>query len=116
IESLGGVRWMFLTHRDDVSDHARIARRFGCTRILHARDVTSDTREVEMKLEGDEPIRLDDDLLVIPVPGHTPGSAALLFRQLALFSGDHLFASEQGDELYAYRSVCWWSWEAQKRS
>ncbi len=116
IEALGGVRWMFLTHRDDVADHAKIAKRFGCTRIIHARDVTSETREVEMKIEGDAPMRLDDELLVIPVPGHTRGSAALLFRDLALFSGDHLFASESGDALHAYRSVCWWSWEAQKRS
>ena len=116
IEALGGVRWMFLTHRDDVGDHVKIAKRFGCTRIIHSRDVTSDTRDVEMTIDGDDPTRLDDDLLLIPVPGHTRGSAALLFRDLALFSGDHLFASEVGDELHAYRSVCWWSWEAQKRS
>ena len=60
---LGGVRWMFLTHRDDVADHAAIQRRFGCKRILHERDVTSGTRAVERKLTGDEPIALADDLL-----------------------------------------------------
>src|SRR5688572_27789742 len=27
IESLGGVRWMFLTHRDDVADHAVFRKR-----------------------------------------------------------------------------------------
>lgn len=116
IDELGGVRWMFLTHRDDIADHAKIAKRFGCTRIIHARDVIEDTRDVELRIDGDAPTRLDHDLLVIPVPGHTRGSAALLFRDLALFSGDHLFASESGDSLHAYRSVCWWSWEAQKRS
>jgi glyoxylase-like metal-dependent hydrolase (beta-lactamase superfamily II)/ferredoxin len=116
IEALGGVRWMFLTHRDDVADHAKLAKRFGCTRILHAADVTSDTRDVERRIEGESPTRLDDDLLAIPVPGHTRGSTMLLFRDLALFTGDHLFASESGDELHAYRSVCWYSWEEQKRS
>lgn len=116
IEALGGVRWMFLTHRDDVADHAKLAKRFGCTRVLHAADVSADTRAVEMTIDGDEPTSLDHDLLAIPVPGHTRGSTALLFRDFALFSGDHLFASESGDELHAYRSVCWWSWEAQKRS
>jgi glyoxylase-like metal-dependent hydrolase (beta-lactamase superfamily II) len=116
IEELGGVRWMFLTHRDDVADHAKIAERFGCTRIIHARDVTTDTRDVEMTIEGDEPTTLADDLVVIPVPGHTRGSSALLYRDLALFSGDHLFANASGDALHAYRSVCWWSWDAQKRS
>jgi glyoxylase-like metal-dependent hydrolase (beta-lactamase superfamily II)/ferredoxin len=116
IEALGGVRWMFLTHRDDVADHAKIAKRFGCTRVMHAADVSTDTRDVERKIDGEMPTELDHDLLAIPVPGHTRGSTVLLYRDLALFSGDHLFASESGDELHAYRSVCWWSWEAQKRS
>lgn len=115
IEELGGVHTMFLTHRDDVADHAKIARRFGCTRAMHADDVTHDTRDVEQKLEGRAPIRLAHDLVVIPVPGHTRGSAALLFRDLALFTGDHLFADEDG-ALYAARDVCWYSWEEQKRS
>jgi glyoxylase-like metal-dependent hydrolase (beta-lactamase superfamily II)/ferredoxin len=110
IEALGGVRWMFLTHRDDVVDHAKIAKRFGCTRVIHAADVTDDTRDVERRIDGDAPARLDDDLLVVPVPGHTRGSAALLFRDLALFSGDHIFATGAG------RSVCWYSWAVQKRS
>jgi len=52
LEELGGVRWMFLTHRDDVADHRRFRERFGCERILHARDVGPGTREVEKKLEG----------------------------------------------------------------
>lgn len=115
IEALGGVRFMFLTHRDDVADHDKIARRFGCTRVMHARDITHDTRDVEHAIEGDAPVALADDLLVIPVPGHTRGSAALLFRDLALFTGDHLFADAEGS-LYAARDVCWYSWEAQRRS
>lgn len=119
IEALGGARTMLLTHRDDVADHARIAARLGCTRILHARDVTAATRDVERRIEGDEPVRLADDLVVIPVPGHTAGSAALLYRDLALFSGDHLFATEPSEgppRLYASRSVCWHSWEEQRAS
>jgi ferredoxin len=101
IQALGGVRWMFLTHRDDVADHAKFARRFACTRVLHARDVTRDTRDVERVIEGDAPVLLARDLLVIPVPGHTRGSAALLYEDLALFTGDHLFAAEDGAGLYA---------------
>jgi glyoxylase-like metal-dependent hydrolase (beta-lactamase superfamily II) len=116
IEALGGVRWMFLTHRDDVADHAKIATRFECTRVLHARDLTTETHDIERTIEGDAPVRLDDDLLVIPIPGHTRGSTALLFRDFALFTGDHLFGSDNGDHLYAARSVCWWSWETQTQS
>lgn len=63
---------------------------------------------------GSEPIRLADDLLVIPTPGHTRGHCVLLFRDQALFSGDHL--AGDGDALTAYRSVCWYSWAEQTKS
>ena len=81
---------MFLTHRDDVADHEAFARHFGCQRVLHERDVTDATRGVERKVSGVEPVRLDDDLLVIPTPGHTRGHAVLLYREKFLFTGDHL--------------------------
>jgi glyoxylase-like metal-dependent hydrolase (beta-lactamase superfamily II)/ferredoxin len=115
IEALGGVRWMFLTHRDDVADHAAIAKRFRCERVIHEGDVTADTAGVERVLRGREPVALDDDLLAIPVPGHTAGSAALL-HGTDLFTGDHLWGTDDGLGLLASRSVCWWSWPEQVRS
>src|SRR5262245_66690854 len=39
LEARGGVATLFLTHRDDVADHAALHRRFGCQRVLHERDV-----------------------------------------------------------------------------
>jgi glyoxylase-like metal-dependent hydrolase (beta-lactamase superfamily II)/ferredoxin len=116
LEELGGVRWMFLTHRDDVADHRRFRERFGCERILHARDVGAGTRDVERKLEGEEPQRLAEDLVAIPVPGHTAGSAVLLYRERFLFTGDHLMGTEDGSRLEAGRDVCWYSWPEQIRS
>jgi len=116
IEALGGVGTMFLTHRDDVADHAGYARRFQCERVLHAQDVGPGTRDVERRLEGDEPEPLADDLLAIPVPGHTRGSTALLFRGTFLFTGDHLWGSADGEGLEAGRDVCWYSWAEQTRS
>jgi glyoxylase-like metal-dependent hydrolase (beta-lactamase superfamily II)/ferredoxin len=113
--ALGGVRWMFLTHRDDVADHARWREALGCDRVLHARDVGPGTREVELRLEGEAPLPLADDLLAIPVPGHTPGSSALLFRGDVLFTGDHLWGDAAG-RLGASPAVCWWDWTAQTRS
>ena len=115
IKALGGVGWMFLTHRDDVADHSRWAAALGCERVLHARDVTRGTSAVERKLDGGAPVRLDDDLLAVPVPGHTAGSAVLLWRDRFLFTGDHLWADEEG-RLGAGRDVCWHSWEEQTRS
>jgi glyoxylase-like metal-dependent hydrolase (beta-lactamase superfamily II)/ferredoxin len=116
IESLGGVQTMFLSHRDDVADHARYASRFGCWRVLHSRDIGPDTDEVERRIVGDDPVQLAADLLAIPVPGHTRGSMALLARGTFLFTGDHLWGSEDGERLEAGRGVCWYSWAEQIRS
>jgi glyoxylase-like metal-dependent hydrolase (beta-lactamase superfamily II)/ferredoxin len=115
-EELGGVSLMFLTHRDDVADHEKFRGHFGCERILHARDITAGTRGVERPIEGDEPVRLDDDLLVIPTPGHTRGSACLLHRDRFLFTGDHLAWSESRGHIYAFRSACWYDWKTLVRS
>lgn len=89
IAALGGAHWMFLTHRDDVADHAKFRARFGCERILHRADVTTETRDVEIKLDAED--KLDEEILFIPVPGHTPGSTCLLYKNRFLFSGDHLW-------------------------
>lgn len=112
----GGIQWLFLTHRDDVADHARFHNDFGCRRILHSADVESDTSEVELQLEGLEPRSLDKELVAIPVPGHTRGHAVLLYRNRFLFTGDHLAWSAQRRRLYAFRDACWYSWKEQIRS
>ncbi|GBC82641.1 Hydroxyacylglutathione hydrolase [bacterium HR10] len=115
LEAMGGVALMFLTHRDDVADHEKFHRHFGCRRILHRADLTRATRDVEIVLAGRDPVLLEDDLLAIPTPGHTPGHQVLLYRERYLFSGDHVWGNERG-ELVASRRVCWYSWEEQVRS
>ena len=112
----GGVSLLFLTHRDDVADHAAFARKFGCERILHERDVTAGTRDVERKLSGDDPVAIAPDLVVIPVPGHTRGHAALLYRDRFLFTGDHLAWSRRLGQLVGFRDACWYSWTEQVKS
>jgi glyoxylase-like metal-dependent hydrolase (beta-lactamase superfamily II)/ferredoxin len=114
--ALGGVATMFLTHCDDVADHAQYARRFACRRVLHSRDVGHDTSDVELRIEGGDPVALGPDLLAIPVPGHTRGSMALLVRNTFLFTGDHLWGGDDGESLEARREVCWHSWTEQTRS
>jgi len=113
LEELGGVRTLFLTHADDVAEHARLAARFGCERVMHAGDAVPG---VERLVDGLEPVALDAELTVIPTPGHTAGSACLLYRDAFLFTGDHLAWSESRGHLYAFRSATWYDWETQIRS
>lgn len=110
LDELGGVARMFLTHQDDVADHARFHDRFGCDRIIH-RDDDHIGAEIDL---NDEPASLGKGLLAIPVPGHTRGSCALLVDDRFLFTGDHLWAWE--GRLEMGRGVCWYSWSEQKRS
>jgi len=116
LDELGGVRLLALTHRDDVADHRQIAKRFGCERVLHARDVTEGTRDVERKPDGDDPVALHPDLLMIPTPGHTRGHAVFLYQDRYLLTGDHLAWSERRGHLIGFRTACWYSWPEQIRS
>ena len=116
IEKMGGVRLMFLTHRDDVADHEKWAGHFNAERVMHRDDITRSTAGIERALTGSQAMELDDDLLAIPTPGHTRGHTVLLYRNRYLFSGDHLWWSEAYDSLNASRGVCWYSWAEQTRS
>ena len=112
---MGGVRKMFLSHIDDVADHARFAKRFSCHRVMHADDGARKLG-VEWLIEGQEDVQLDRELLVISTPGHTRGHAVLLYKDRYLFTGDHLAWSPERKTLTAFRSVCWYSWDEQIRS
>lgn len=115
IEALGGLRTIFLTHRDDVADHDKFARHFGAHRVMHADDNAA-RHGVEHVVRGEEAERLGPDLLVIPTPGHTRGHAVLLYKDKYLFTGDHLAWSPTRQTLTAFRSACWYSWTVQTRS
>ncbi|MDC0678958.1 MBL fold metallo-hydrolase [Sorangium atrum] len=132
----GGVRWLFLTHRDHTNHHAEFASRFpGCRRIIGAADVNlretkymPSTGDVEIKL-GNElgPLSIEGqslsreaareaEIMILPQPGHTPGSLCLLYRGRFLFTGDHLSYSRFLGQLVAHRLQCWEDWERQVRS
>jgi len=113
MHELGGVKTMFLTHKDDVADHEKFAAEFGCTRVMHAEDIGPRTAMVEQKIHGRDAVVLDDELTVIPTPGHTDGSACLLYRDTFLFTGDHLAWSPRIGHLYAFKDACWGDWNDQ---
>ncbi|PWA67662.1 metallo-beta-lactamase family protein [Artemisia annua] len=109
IEKMGGVRYMFLTHKDDVADHEKWSKRFKCERVLHSTEVQDSTRNVEIKLDGSGPWDLGEDIQLIHTPGHTEGSVCLFYKPLkALFTGDHLALEDSQlyiSERYNFYSV-----------
>jgi glyoxylase-like metal-dependent hydrolase (beta-lactamase superfamily II)/ferredoxin len=121
LEELGGIKYMYLTHRDDVADHEKFAAHFHCDRILHSDDITSGTKDVEIQLTGGNVFGSDifqhsEDLMIIPVPGHSKGHTVLLYKNKYLFTGDHLAWSEKNQHLVAFRDFCWYSFSEQIKS
>lgn len=115
LEQLGGLSHILLTHRDDVADADRYATHFSARVSIHGADRIA-APYADHILEGRDPIRLYDDLLAIPVPGHTKGSVAYLLDSCCLFTGDSLSWSFAENDLNAFKDVCWYSWEEQRRS
>jgi glyoxylase-like metal-dependent hydrolase (beta-lactamase superfamily II)/ferredoxin len=115
IEAMGGVSQMLLTHKDDIAAHRLFREKFGCERLMHADDGAA-RLGLEQVVHGEEPFQLDDDLLVIPTPGHTRGHVVYLYKKKFLFTGDHLAWSPARQTLTAFRSVAWYSWPEQTRS
>ena len=83
---------------------------------MHADDVDAGTAAVETRIEGVAPFDLDDEIRLLPVPGHTRGSTCLLYRSTHLFSGDHVAWSASRGHVYAFRDACWYDWDAQIES
>ena len=67
-------------------------------------------------IDGEAAVALGADLVCIPTPGHTRGHQVLLYRDTAMFTGDHLEWSPTRDTLIAFRDACWYSWPVQTRS
>lgn len=116
LEEMGGVDYMFLTHRDDVADHEKFAKHFNCKRIIHRDELSEETKNCEIILEGTDEIVLAPYLKAIPTPGHTKGHMVLLYQDHYLFTGDHIFFDSKNQRIYSSRSVNWYSWAEQVQS
>jgi glyoxylase-like metal-dependent hydrolase (beta-lactamase superfamily II) len=115
IEELGGLKWIFLTHRDDVADADLYAERFGARRIIHEADLDAEP-SAEVVLRGSAPSSPAPGFTIIPVPGHTRGHCVLLYQDMYLFTGDHLEGDDKTGRLGAFRDYCWYDWDEQARS
>ncbi len=114
-QNMGGIKYLFLTHQDDVADAARYATEFGAQRIIHRTEINAQP-DSEIVIEGNDIVHISNHFIVIPVPGHTRGHMVLLYNSKFLFTGDHLSYDFERHELEAFRRHCWYSWEEQTES
>jgi glyoxylase-like metal-dependent hydrolase (beta-lactamase superfamily II) len=115
ITQRGGLSAILLTHRDDIGDAKHYAAHFGAAVWIHRAD-RDRAPFADQLIEGQPPTVISEDMLAIPVPGHTKGSVAYLFDKRCLFTGDSLAWSFEADELMAWRDFCWYSWAEQIKS
>jgi glyoxylase-like metal-dependent hydrolase (beta-lactamase superfamily II)/ferredoxin len=108
-EQRGGIAWIFLTHEDDVADADKYAAHFGARRIIHREDSDA-VPTAEWIIDGEGTVRFGSEFQIIPVPGHTAGSMALLYRERFLFTGDHLWWDPHAQSLEAPTRLIWRKW------
>jgi glyoxylase-like metal-dependent hydrolase (beta-lactamase superfamily II)/ferredoxin len=111
-EAMGGIRYIFLTHQDDVADADRFASYFRASRIIHQADSAAQ-RDAEIILDGAAPTMIEPGFRIIPTPGHTRGHCVMLHDGRFLFTGDHLWWEPEAQRLGASHSACWYSWRTQ---
>jgi len=113
-EEMGGIRYIFLTHSDDVCDAHRYAGHFGAKRIIHQLESHSQ-KDAEVILNGEEEHRMESGVIHF-TPGHTRGHLVLLWDNKYLFTGDHFAWISSLNRFGSFRNACWYSWEKQIES
>lgn len=129
------LTYMFLTHIDDIADHAKWSEYFGMRRVMHMDDRhyynDRELDAVEVPLRGAGPWRLTPDtaefgdqgpdgdaasppaeaVKIVHTPGHTPGSCTMIVNGVAAMTGDHLAFSRARQALGGFPGVCWYDWQ-----
>jgi glyoxylase-like metal-dependent hydrolase (beta-lactamase superfamily II)/ferredoxin len=112
---MGGLKYIFLTHQDDVAEAAKYAEKFAAQRIIHERDQRAQPG-AEVLVKGDAVFEPMPGFQIIPTPGHTEGHCVLLYKGRFLFTGDHLWWRRKRKQLGASQGVAWYSWRKQTES
>jgi glyoxylase-like metal-dependent hydrolase (beta-lactamase superfamily II)/ferredoxin len=113
-DAMGGIRYIFLTHSDDVADAQRYAQRFAAERIIHRYDAHAQP-DAERILEQERDYPLADGQILY-TPGHTKGHTVLLWQDKYLFTGDHFAWLPRLHRFGSFKDFCWHSWEQQIQS
>lgn len=115
LNSLGGIRWLFITHRGAIAQTRHLQATYNCEIAIQEQEayllpglkVTAFERELD----------LENGIKTIWTPGHSPGSACLYYPQHGgiLFSGRHILPNLQGEPA-PHRTAKTFHWLRQLRS
>ena len=89
-----------------MADADKYAAHFGAKRMIHQADVDA-VPDAEWIIEGADSKEIMPQFQIIPVPGHTAGSMALLYKNTFLFTGDHLWWDSVQKMLGAPQRLVW---------
>ena len=97
LSSIGGIRWLFLTHRGAIGKAQEIQQTFGCEIVIQEQEayLLPKSRVTTFYKE----FGLGDSAIVVWTPGHSPGSSCLYYPQHGgiLFSGRHILPNKEGE-------------------
>ncbi|GAB4379056.1 MAG: MBL fold metallo-hydrolase [Elainellaceae cyanobacterium] len=97
LQQNGGIRWLFLTHRDAIGQVKEIQQALGCQVLIQEQEAYLLPR-LEVTTFHQE-FELSSTTQAIWTPGHTPGSACLYHSAHGgvLFTGRHLLPNQHGE-------------------
>ena len=114
LNSVGGVRWLFLTHRGAIGKAREIQQAFGCEILIQEQEayLLPGLRVTTFKQDFNI-----GNAQVIWTPGHSPGSSCLYYPREGgvLFSGRHILPNQIG-ELLPLRTAKTFHWFRQLAS
>lgn len=101
IDALGGIERQYLNHSHEAAPACDWVReRFNAPLLVHAGDAEESATRCTVDHTFAKRHHLDDDLEVIPTPGHTPGATAYLWdtgEHRVLFTGDTIYLPRDDD-------------------
>lgn len=101
MRALGGVRYQFLSHRDELGESVKqIRKQFDAQLGGHLNEQAEFAEVCTPDIVFFKRQRLLENVEVIPTPGHTPGSCCFLVHsdhdRTYLFTGDTLYLTDDG--------------------
>jgi glyoxylase-like metal-dependent hydrolase (beta-lactamase superfamily II) len=88
--TLGGVRWLAITHRGGIGQGVKIAQALGCEVIIQEQEAYL-LPELKVRTFQND-YNISETTQIIWTPGHSPGSSCIYYSNSdgVLFSGRHL--------------------------